>query len=578
MLLQRKLMMVFLLTILLPIIGLAFYFFSQTSQLIVRSVSETNQSILFQFNSGIAYNIRFYDSVLDSLTVSEAIQQALTQTDGYKDKGIFLMNKEIGQAVRFIEAYQAAEVESIQFYSLHEPAFSDGAYLFPVSRLYKELNRTMLPDGKFWSMEQKQGRHYYSLVRPIFSNDTFGLIGYIKLTVEIPAITHIREASVGMDTMEHIYLADSEGTVMYSADSTDYGQPLLPELAQLPHHTASKQEVLTLEIGGKPYYLWLRPIAELNWTSYLVIPRDSIEAEVREARQKVLAVSAGCAILFTLFTYFIVHQLTDNIRRLHKKVSRVGKGLLTAVRVKKPPVRSGDEITELERNFDTMLENLQSLIHQNYVEKLQKREMELNFLQSQINPHFLYNTLDAIKNEIDMDEKHSAIEMIVALADLFRISVSSSNLVSWEKEIYHTECYLRILAIRFGHHHRVIWDIDPQILPLYTLKVVLQPLVENAVRHGLKEKPAGGEVTITGELAAHAVSVTVQDNGCGMDAEQMERLLTQDPSHSGIGLRNVNSRIQMYFGPDYGLRIASVKGEGTAITLTLPVLEDDTHV
>jgi sensor histidine kinase YesM len=204
--------------------------------------------------------------------------------------------------------------------------------------------------------------------------------------------------------------------------------------------------------------------------------------------------------------------------------------------------------------------------------------MELNFLQSQINPHFLYNTLDAIKNEIDMDEKHSAIEMIVALADLFRISVSSSNLVSWEKEIYHTECYLRILAIRFGHHHRVIWDIDPQILPLYTLKVVLQPLVENAVRHGLKEKPAGGEVTITGELAAHAVSVTVQDNGCGMDAEQMERLLTQDPSHSGIGLRNVNSRIQMYFGPDYGLRIASVKGEGTAITLTLPVLEDDTHV
>lgn len=576
--LQRKLMMVFLLTILLPIIGLAFYFFSQTSQLIVRSVSETNQSILFQFNSGIAYNIRFYDSVLDSLTMADSIQQVLTQTDVYKEKGIFRMNKEIGQAVRFIEAYQAAEVESIQFYSLHEPDFSDGAYLFPVSRLYKELNRTVLPEAKFWSMEQKQGRFYYSLVRPIFSTETFGLIGYIKLSVEIPAITHIQEATAEINAMEHLYLADSTGTVMYSPDKGELGKPLLPELARLPQEGAEGQKVRTVEIAGKPYYLWKRQITELNWTSYLLIPRQAIEAEVREARQRVLAVGAGCAILFTLFTYFIVHQLTDNIRRLHKKVSRVGKGLLTAVRVKKAPVRSGDEITELERNFDSMLDNLQRLIHQNYVEKLQKREMELNFLQSQINPHFLYNTLDAIKNEIDMDEKHSAIEMIVALADLFRISVSSSNLVTWEKEIYHTECYLRILAIRFGHQHRVTWAIDPQILSLYTLKVVLQPLVENAVRHGLKEMRAGGEVTITGQLAADAVSVTVQDNGCGMDAEQMERLLAPDPSHSGIGLRNVNSRIQMYFGPDYGLRVTSVKGEGTAITLTLPVLEDDTHV
>jgi sensor histidine kinase YesM len=305
------------------------------------------------------------------------------------------------------------------------------------------------------------------------------------------------------------------------------------------------------------------------------VPKALIQSKVNDMRQTILTVSIVCMIIFSFLTLLITRQLTRGIRRLHAKVSRAGRGVLSTSRRARG---KGDEIAELERNFDNMLDNLRELIHQNYVEKLEKREMELKFLQTQINPHFLYNTLDSIKNEIDMDEKQTAIRMVVALADLFRISVSKgSNTIRFEEEFYHAKCYLQILEIRFGARYTIEWEIDPRIPPLYTLKIILQPLLENAIQHGLKGI-ANGKITVKGELTEQAVIVTVRDNGVGMTKEQADALLRDDSSRKGIGLYNVNSRIRMYFGSEYGLTIKSEPEQGTEVTLTLPVMEGVEHV
>ncbi|MDF2645786.1 MAG: hypothetical protein K0Q73_1591, partial [Paenibacillus sp.] len=416
--LHKKLMIVYLLTILLPIVGLTNYFLNQMSDLIIRYVSDSYQKILVQSNNGIYYNIRFYESILDNLTVSESVQNVLSEPEVYREKGVIIMNREISRAVRFIQAYQATDVESIEFFSTSPDVMSDGVYLFPEDRLRRVLGLKEIPDSKFWILEHYDGKYYYALVRPIYSIGEFKKIGYIKLTIQIPSVTYVQETLGNKaDASGSLIIADSKGTIMFNPDTDQLGKPLPQEIVERTSEDRSSESELNLHIQGTDYVMWYRKLQNVDWTMYLLVPKASIQSKVNEIRQTILTVSIICMIIFSFLTLLITRQLTRGIRRLHAKVSRVGRGVLSTsrrVRVK------GDEIDELDRNFDNMLDNLRDLIHQNYVEKLERREMELNFLQAQINPHFLYNTLDAIKNEIDMDEKQTAIGMVVALADLFR--------------------------------------------------------------------------------------------------------------------------------------------------------------
>ncbi|QGQ94514.1 hypothetical protein EHS13_06240 [Paenibacillus psychroresistens] len=187
--LQNKLMLVYLITILLPVVGLTNYFFKENANLIIKHVSESYQKVLIQTNSSIFYNIRFYDSILDNLTISEPIQNVLSHPEVYLEKGIYLMNKEIDQAVPFIQAYQATDIESLEVYSIRSDTLTDGKYLFPIERLQERLGMTDIPDQKFWILDKQNGINYYSLIRPVHSIEQFRKIGYLKLTIQIPSIT-----------------------------------------------------------------------------------------------------------------------------------------------------------------------------------------------------------------------------------------------------------------------------------------------------------------------------------------------------------------------------------------------------
>ncbi|TDF95750.1 sensor histidine kinase [Paenibacillus piri] len=574
--LHKKLMLVYFVTILLPIIGLTQYFLNQMSDLIIRYVSDSYQKILTQSSSGIYYNIRFYESILDNLTVSETVQDVLTHPDVYREKGVYIMNREISRSVRFIQAHQATDVESIEFYSASPDMISDGVYLFPFDRLQRVLGMTEIPDSKFWRLEYSKDKYFYALVRPIHSIGEFQKIGYIKLTVQIPSITYVQEIADNPSIPGGSFIiADSTGRVMFHPDENMLDRQLPEEITNRTSERLSSESELSMDIHGTAYVMWYRKLQNVDWTAYLLVPKDSIQLKVKEMRQTIITAAFICSVIFSLMTLLVTRRLTRGIRRLHAKVSRAGRGVLFTDR---RTTAKGDEITGLERSFDNMLDNLRELIHENYVEKLERREMEFNFLQTQINPHFLYNTLDAIKNEIDMDEKQKAIRMVVSLADLFRISVSKgSNMIRFNEEFYHAKCYLQIHEIRFGTKYTVEWDIDPRLPHLYTLKIILQPLLENAIQHGLKDV-RDGKIVVKGKHAnEESVIITVQDNGVGMTKEQAAALLQNSSSPKGIGLFNVNSRIRMYFGNEYGLSVQSERGKGTEIMLKLPIKESGEH-
>ena len=209
-----------------------------------------------------------------------------------------------------------------------------------------------------------------------------------------------------------------------------------------------------------------------------------------------------------------------------------------------------------------------------------KRKREFDTLQSQINPHFLYNTLDIIVWMVENEKKSEAVKVVTALARFFRISLSKGkSIIPVRDELEHVRNYLTIQQMRFKNKFTYQISAREEVLELASLKLMLQPLVENAIYHGMEFMDGDGEILIQAEICESSghLCFLIQDNGLGMTGEQVEGLFA-DQSHvpskrgSGIGVRNVNERIKLYFGEDYGLRIWSEPDEGTKIFIDLPAV------
>jgi two-component system sensor histidine kinase YesM len=237
-----------------------------------------------------------------------------------------------------------------------------------------------------------------------------------------------------------------------------------------------------------------------------------------------------------------------------------------------------DEIGELARDFNTMIARIKELVRRNAEEQEQKRKSELMALQNQITPHFLYNTLDSVIWMAEGREHESVVKMVSALARLLRLSISrGEELVTIRDEVAHINNYLTIQKMRYRDKLDYSIEVDDAIQDLYTPKVILQPLVENAIYHGIKNKEEGGRVIICGTATDDSVLLSVRDDGVGMAEEQMRNILVDDiPTRrrQRVGVRNVHERIQLYFGPSYGLRFRSPTGEGTVVEIHLPVVTE----
>ena len=222
-----------------------------------------------------------------------------------------------------------------------------------------------------------------------------------------------------------------------------------------------------------------------------------------------------------------------------------------------------------------MVRRLHELMDEVVIEQEKKRKSEFDALQAQINPHFLYNTLDSIVWMVESERYQEAIFMVTALANLFRISLSKGkNIISIREEIEHAQNYLYIQKIRYKNRFQVDIDIDPEIHECSTIKLIVQPLLENAIYHGVEYMDGEGEIKVRGYLKEGEVYIDVTDNGLGIPEEALDYVLTDEKREhkkgSGIGLSNVHQRIQLYFGKAYGLEIESILDEGTTIHIHLP--------
>ncbi len=311
---------------------------------------------------------------------------------------------------------------------------------------------------------------------------------------------------------------------------------------------------------------------------------EQLKIQLNKEVERVIIISillGGCIVAAViLITSAILNSITKPIQELCGITSRIAEGNFSD-RVR---VRTEDELEALSDSVNDMSENLEVMVNQIKEDERKMRHAELRLLQEQINPHFLYNTLDTIVWLIEGDDPDKAVDVVVALSEFFRLVLSKGKeTISIREEAEHIRGYLDIQQARYQD----ILDYEIAILPeLYAykiLKLTLQPLVENSLYHGIKYKRAKGKIWVTGVLQRGSspekdtILLCVQDNGIGMDADEVERLQSEiakpcKETERGFGLANVNERIRMNYGMEYGMTIESEKGVGTKVSIVIPAV------
>ncbi|MDO5573730.1 MAG: sensor histidine kinase [bacterium] len=276
--------------------------------------------------------------------------------------------------------------------------------------------------------------------------------------------------------------------------------------------------------------------------------------------------------MVVVVTILLLNSITRPIGKLCKVTGQISEGDFS-VRTK---IDTSDEIAVLGESVNEMTEKLEVMVNKIKEDERKMRYAELRLLQEQINPHFLYNTLDTIVWLIEGKDSENAVKMVVSLSEFFRLVLSKGKeYITIQEEELHILSYLQIQQARYRDILEYDVDISQEIYPYKILKMTLQPLVENALYHGIKYKRAKGKITITGSLKNQKIYLMVEDNGVGMEQEELEqlRIEIQRPckeTESGFGLANVNERIRMNFGAEYGMTIESAKGEGTRVRIVIP--------
>ncbi len=380
--------------------------------------------------------------------------------------------------------------------------------------------------------------------------------------------------SVTLGNGGYVYLISNDGQIIYhpKAQLIDSGR------VKEEHQRAAgyRDGIYEEDFQGEKRYVTIKSVGYTGWKLVGVTPIQSVSFSGVKTRLFVLFVILLILFILMVINYYISSKITDPIHELEGSVRRLEDGKLDA------PVYIGGsyEIQHLGRSITTMASQIQVLMQDIVEEHEAKRKREFDTLQSQINPHFLYNTLDIIVWMVENEKKSEAVKVVTALARFFRISLSKGkSIITVRDELEHVRNYLMIQQMRFKN--KFIYEIaaQEQTLDLASLKLMLQPLVENAIYHGMEFMDGDGEVKIVVELKEDIghLCFLIQDNGLGMTAQQVEGLFT-DKGHvssgrgSGIGVRNVNERIKLYFGDDYGLKIWSEPDEGTWISIDLPAI------
>ena len=374
--------------------------------------------------------------------------------------------------------------------------------------------------------------------------------------------------NVGIGQHGYCFLMDESGILYHPQQQLIYSQLKSEDtatLANLPDGTYSESNVIYVlqTVEGSPW--------RVVGVSYV----DELVTSSLWENFWLLALAAVAILLAALVSSIVISRaLSRPLKGLSRAMRQFEKNADTFTYA---PVGGAREVQELSESFGHMVVKIQHLMETVRREEINLRKTELKALQAQINPHFLYNTLDSIAWMCEQGRNDEAVQMVNALAQLFRISISRGHeLIPIRSELRHAESYLKIQKHRYKNQFSYRFDVDESCLDFLCNKITLQPIIENAIYHGINGLVDEGEIVITLRADGSDVVFTVADNGVGMEEEQIQAILRKERSdHTGIGIKNVNDRLKIYFGEGYGITIDSEPDVGTTVTIRMPQVREE---
>ncbi len=378
--------------------------------------------------------------------------------------------------------------------------------------------------------------------------------------------------TVGVGNHGYCFIMDQDGTIIYHPQQ----QLIFAGLKKEDTEKMTARPDGSYEENGLIYTIRTR-----EGSSWRIAAVSFVDELVEERLKDCLVLLAALLLIVLAATIISSIVLSRYISRpIHSLNQAMGEFEANAEGFSYEPVYGSREVTSLSNAFGHLVIRIQELMNQVRNEEIVLRKTELRALQAQINPHFLYNTLDSIAWMCEEGRTKDAVEMVNALARLFRISISKGHeLIPVEKEVEHAKSYLQIQKFRYKNQFQYSFDVQESCLHYYCNKITLQPIIENAIYHGLNRMIDEGFIEIKIFEDGGDVVFTVEDNGVGMTKEQCESILHKEVKGQtgGIGIKNVNDRVKIYFGEQYGMKIESELDEGTKVSIRMPKLEEDSY-
>ena len=552
---------------------ITFSLYQRLSGQVTAMVQDENQRLIGQVARSVESYLRTIMKLSDSLYYGAV-------------KNADLSSESVGSELTLLYDNNKDNVDNIALFS------EDGMLVeaVPAARLKPNLDVT----GETWfrdALEKTENQHF-SLphVQYIFDNNenqyrwVISLSRAVELTSGTSTAQGILLVDISYSSLEqlfdgvtagkggYVYLISSDGELLYhpKMQLIDSGRMQENNVAAAAYKDGNHME----EFDGSSRFVTIKSIGYTGWKVVGVTPENVVTLNTIKTRLFIVFIIALILFILALINSYISSRITNPIKELEKSVGILEEGNLDV------PVYAGGsyEIQHLGKSIGDMAAQIRLLMKDIVTEHEAKRKQEFDTLQSQINPHFLYNTLDIIVWMIENEQKAEAVKAVTALARFFRISLSKGkSIITVRDELEHVRNYLMIQHMRFKNKFTYEIQAEDGVLELASLKLMLQPLVENAIYHGMEFMDGDGEILLKVWKEEGDLYFSVIDNGLGMTEEQVGNLFT-GASHvdskrgSGIGVKNVNERIKLYFGEKYGLSIESEPDEGTTVKIHLPVV------
>lgn len=407
----------------------------------------------------------------------------------------------------------------------------------------------------------------FSLAKAVQDPETGEVLGVILLDIRHDIIqSSINGVTIGEKGF--VFVMDQEDNIVYT--------PVNGIVYRVNPKWVKAMEPMSVQIQGGSYQIRSELSPYTGWRTVGVFSMDEVMSSVNTIVYILFTCVIISLVLVVIVSFKFSRTLTNPIFKLKRLMKQAESGDLT-VRFN---FEHNDEIGELGQSFNHMIARIDQLIQMVYVEQENKRTAEMKSLQEQIKPHFLYNTLDTISWMARDYDAEDIVRLVDALTNMFRIGLShGKDIITVKEEITHVSNYLYIQKIRYKDKLNYVIHVDESLYAVEVPKLILQPLVENAIYHGVKAKRGGGTITITGVPEGENLVFTVQDDGAGMLQEKVEELNRRMSERSvldekkSFGLFYIRERIQLCYGTGYGVHVESALGEGTRVTITLPLYQ-----